>query len=174
MNIVVASQNPVKLDAVQEGVEELWPNIDPDIIGLSVPSGVGAQPMTEMETLEGARNRVRRAIEHSPSANYWAGIEGGVQDIGKKMAAFAWVVVSDGEKWGEARSATFFLPDEVAKLVRSGIELGEADDKVFGATNSKQKNGAIGLLTHNTITRTSLYVPAVIMAFIPFIRPEFY
>ena len=174
MKLIVASQNPVKLDAVQQGVEELWPNITPNILGVHVPSGVRAQPMDEKETLQGARNRVTRAIEQVTSADYWIGIEGGVQDIEGKMAAFAWIVASNGEKYGEARTASLFLPLLVAELVRSGIELGVADDQVFGSINSKQKNGAIGLLTHNAITRKSLYVPAVIMAMIPFIRPEFY
>lgn len=174
MKLVIASQNPVKMDAVEEGVEELWPNIEPNILGIKVPSGVGDQPMSEAETLLGAQNRVKAAIKQLPNADYWVGIEGGIADMDGKMAAFAWVVVSDKEKIGQARSATFFLPDKVAELVRQGIELGEADDMVFGATNSKEKNGAIGLLTHNTITRKALYIPAVVMAFIPFIRPEFY
>lgn len=174
MKLVIASQNPVKMDAVQDGVEELWPNIDPHLIGIKVPSGVSSQPMSEAETLLGAKNRVNEAMKSLPVADYWVGIEGGVDEIDGKMAAFAWVVVANKEKVGEARSATFFLPDSVAQLVRQGFELGEADDKVFGATNSKQKNGAIGLLTHNTITRKTLYIPPVIMAFIPFIRPEFY
>lgn len=174
MKLVVASQNPVKLDAVQEGFEELWPNIDPDIIGVKVPSGVSPQPLSEAETLKGAHNRVKEAMDNRPGANYWIGIEGGVEDKEGKMAAFAWVVAANHYKIGQARSASFFLPDKVAELIRQGYELGEADDMVFGSVNSKEKNGAIGLLTHNTITRKSLYIPAVIMAFIPFIRPEFY
>jgi hypothetical protein len=38
--------------------------------------------------------------------------------------------------------------DEVRRLVRDeGLELGHADDLVFGRTNSKTTNGACGLLT---------------------------
>jgi non-canonical (house-cleaning) NTP pyrophosphatase len=53
------------------------------------------------------------------------------------------------------------------------MELGEADDVVFGRANSKQANGSIGLLTDDTITRTSYYVDAVVMALIPFKKPHF-
>jgi non-canonical (house-cleaning) NTP pyrophosphatase len=41
-------------------------------------------------------------------------------------------------------------------LVESGKELGDADDIVFGKSNSKQQNGAVGILTHDIITRTAL------------------
>jgi len=54
------------------------------------------------------------------------------------------------------------------------MELGEADDRVFERSNSKQTNGAIGLLTGNVIDRTTLYAPAVVFALIPFKNPELY
>jgi non-canonical (house-cleaning) NTP pyrophosphatase len=46
--------------------------------------------------------------------------------------------------------------------------LGEADDIVFGRSNSKQDNGAVGLLTDNVIDRAQLYEHAMILALIPF------
>jgi non-canonical (house-cleaning) NTP pyrophosphatase len=69
---------------------------------------------------------------------------------------------------GKARSGTFFLPTKIAALVREGKELGEADDIVFLQRDSKQNNGAIGLLTDNVIDRTLLYEHAVILALLPF------
>ena len=84
------------------------------------------------------------------------------------------MVISNGERIGKARTASFFLPPKVAELVHSGMELGDADDVVFAKTNSKQQNGAVGLLTNDAITRKSLYLPAVQMAFIPFLNPELY
>ena len=62
----------------------------------------------------------------------------------------------------------------MADLVRGGLELGEADDLVFRTSNSKRRNGAVGLLTGDVITRAGLYTPAVQLALIPFIRPELY
>jgi non-canonical (house-cleaning) NTP pyrophosphatase len=59
-------------------------------------------------------------------------------------------------------------------LIDTGKELGEADDIVFGHTNSKQKNGAVGILTGNVIVRTSYYTEAVILASIPFKNAEIY
>ena len=53
----------------------------------------------------------------------------------------------------KAKSACCQLPPKVIELVQTGMELGDADDQVFGQTNSKQQMGAIGLLTHGVIDR---------------------
>ena len=55
--------------------------------------------------------------------------------------------------------------------MRQGIELGHADDQVFGRSNSKQQNGSVGLLTGDVVDRTAYYVQAVILALIPFKNP---
>jgi non-canonical (house-cleaning) NTP pyrophosphatase len=60
------------------------------------------------------------------------------------------------------------LPPGVGALLEQGMELGDADDIIFGTSNSKQENGAVGLLTGNALTRTSLYAEGVILALIPF------
>ncbi len=52
-----------------------------------------------------------------------------------------------------------------------GLNLGDADDQVFRRTNSKQGSGAVGLLTDDVVTRTTLYEQAVILALIPFKNP---
>jgi len=173
IKIAVASKNPVKLDAVREGLS-VFLNEEFQVVGLSVESNVSDQPMSDGETLLGALNRIKNAQQKFPGYNFYIGIEGGVEDSPSGLMAFAWIVISNGEKTGKARTASFFLPPRVAELVHQGMELGDADDVVFRKNNSKQQNGAIGLLTNDAITRKSLYVPAVQMAFIPFLHPEMY
>lgn len=90
------------------------------------------------------------------------------------MNAFAWIVVLSNQKMGKSRTGTFSLPRRVAELVRQGKELGEADDIIFGLTNTKQESGAVGLLTENVVDRTALYEQAVVLALIPFKNPELY
>jgi len=173
IHIIVASKNPVKLDAVREGLSALI--TEPlKVTGVSVESNVSDQPMSDAETLSGALNRVNAALKQFPSGDYYVGLEGGVEETASGLMAFAWMVISDRQKTGKARTASFFLPPRVAELVHGGMELGHADDVVFAKTNSKQQNGAVGLLTNDAITRKSLYLPAVQMAFIPFLNPELY
>ena len=61
---------------------------------VAVPSGVRPQPLSDAETLQGALNRVQHAAHLVPQADYWVGIEGGVEERQGSMEAFAWIVVS--------------------------------------------------------------------------------
>lgn len=82
------------------------------------------------------------------------------------------MVVADGERWGRSRTASFLLPPAVADLVRRGVELGEANDRVFGTSDSKSGSGAVGLLTGGVIDRAALYEPAVVLALVRWRKPE--
>lgn len=172
--IIVASSNPVKIAAVRRGFAAVFPDLAFEISGQSVPSGVSVQPMTDRETLAGARNRAENARSAVPEAEFWAGVEGGVEDGPDGMQAFAWIVVLGRDRIGEARTGAFLLPPKIAELVRQGVELGEADDIVFGRSNSKQKDGAVGILTGGLIDRTGYYEHAVILALIPFLKPDLF
>jgi inosine/xanthosine triphosphatase len=176
LRVVVGSTNPVKQQAAREGFAAMFSDAALDILGMDAPSGVSDQPFGDVETLQGALNRARYALQAAEGADYAVGIEGGVGvldgDSGSLMA-FAWVMVIDRSgKIGKARSGAFQLPDEIAALIRQGMELGHADDQVFGQQNSKQRNGSVGLLTGDALTRTGFYAPAVVMALIPFKNPH--
>jgi non-canonical (house-cleaning) NTP pyrophosphatase len=64
------------------------------------------------------------------------------------------------------------LPPAVLEKLEHANELGDVMDEVFGTDNIKQKGGAIGLLTHNQLSRSSVYHQALILALIPFVNPE--
>jgi len=174
MKIIVASRNPVKLNATERGFAAMFPNQPVFVQGVRVPSGVADQPMTDAETRLGAQNRVHNAKNAQPHADLWVGIEGGVETLNDNLHAFAWVVVMGTHLTGEARTATFQLPPKIARLVHSGVELGHADDMVFQRENSKHKDGAIGILTQGLIDRTAYYEHAVMLALIPFKKSGLY
>ena len=172
--IVVASANPVKIQAVLAGFQRVIPDQAYRVRGAPAESGVSRQPMTDAETRQGALNRARAAQAANPGADFWAGVEGGCEELHGRLACFAWVVILGPTQAGEARTGLFFLPERVADLVRQGVELGEADDQVFGRVNSKQGNGAVGLLTGDVIDRLAYYEHAVVLALVPFRNPALY
>ena len=90
------------------------------------------------------------------------------------MEVFAWIVIKSNKCYGKSRTGTFFLPKQIVDLIDEGKELGEADDIVFQQSNSKQKSGAVGILTNNVIDRTKYYTEAVIFALIPFKNTDLY
>lgn len=172
--IVVASRNPVKADATRNGFARMFPRRAFDLEPIDVASGVSDQPMTDAETLRGAMVRAANAREAHSEGDFWVGIEGGIEDSRFGMMAFAWVVVLGKGHSGRGRTGGFFLPDRVAQLVRQGKELGEADDIVFGRQNSKQKEGAIGLLTAGAMDRRELYEHGVVLALVSLRHPQLY
>jgi inosine/xanthosine triphosphatase len=171
MKIVVASRNPVKIGAAKQAFETLYPDATLEMIAVDVDSGAGDQPDSDEATRNGARTRGANARQAQPDADFWVGMEGGVEIIDQQLMAFAWMsVLSRAGDISEARSATLPLPPAVKKLLTAGMELGEANDRVFSTVNSKQGGGAFGLLTEGLYTRESIYALSLIIALVPFVN----
>jgi inosine/xanthosine triphosphatase len=172
--VIVASQNPTKIHAVEIAWVQMFMDENFILSGATVDSGVSIQPLTDEETYQGALNRAQNARQIQPEADFWIGIEGGVAIFGGEMLAFAWVVILSQDRTASARTATFALPPKIAQLIGEGYELGVADDILFERSNSKQKNGAVGILTDDVIDRANYYAHAVVLALIPFKNLDLY
>ena len=173
--IIIASKNPVKINATLNGFQKMFPSEQFEIESISVLSGVSDQPKNDLEAFQGAWNRANNAYKNNLNVDFFVGIEGGIEEKNSEMEAFAWVVVKTKEnRFGKGRTGTFFLPPRVAELIKQGKELGDADDIVFGRTNSKQENGAVGILTDNVVDRAKYYTEAVVLALIPFKNKQLY
>lgn len=172
--VIIASKNPVKIEATRMAFKRTFPQEKFEFRGVSVASGVSDQPLSDEESIEGATNRANNAKESFGSADYWVGIEAGVEKTKKGMGSFSWVVIKSKDQEGKAKGNIFFLPKKVAELVEEGKELGEADDILFDDENSKQKNGSVGILTKDLIDRTDYYYVALVLALIPFNNQTLY
>jgi inosine/xanthosine triphosphatase len=166
--LVVASHNPVKIEATRRGFASMFPGRAFHLHPVAVPSGVRAQSLSDAETLQGTLNRVEQAANLVPQANYWVGIEGGVEERQGSMDAFAWIVVFAPPLLGKSRTGTFSVPEEVAALVRQGHELAAAVEEVYQHTQVKSTTGAVGVLTEGVIDRVQLYEHALVLALVPF------
>ena len=171
MKVIVTSHNPVKIAAVRKAFLTQFPKQEIQLIPLAVESGVPDQPMSDAETRQGARNRVANARLENPDADFWVGLEGGLDFFDDRLMAFAWMVIATGnDQISETRSVTLPLPPEIQALVSEGLELGEANDRVFSTLNSKQGGGAFGLLTDGLMTREGIYTQTLILTLIPFVH----
>ncbi|MDD1784096.1 inosine/xanthosine triphosphatase [Enterovibrio sp. ZSDZ35] len=167
--VIVTSLNPAKISAVEAAFHEVFPDNDMTFEGISVSSDVADQPMTNEETLAGARNRIRNA-KKVVDGNFYVGVEAGIDGC----YTFAWMVVESAERVGESRSASVPLPPQALDALKTGKELGDVMDDMFNEQNVKQKGGAIGMLTGHLLTRSSVYHQALILALIPFINPTLF
>ena len=183
LHVAVGSKNPVKINSAVVGISKALLNeVQVEPVGYDVPSNVPDQPWGDEETKTGAINRAKAAYEAAKEdqkvVKYSLGLEGGIAKINEDgvdaLECFAWIAIFDGEKLGLARTASFSLPPAICRLVEQGMELGHADDAVFGSVNSKQAGGAVGHLTRGAIDRQAYYEQAVVMAMIPFLWPDLY
>jgi inosine/xanthosine triphosphatase len=171
LKIVVASRNPVKVAAVEEAFKSQYTGMEIELLALGVESGVSDQPMTDGETRQGAMNRAENARKAAPDADFWVGLEGGLEQFDNGLLAFAWMAIMDSNRViSTSRSATLPLPPGVQELIANGLELGEANDRIFSTVNSKQAGGAYGLLTEGRFTRESIYTQTLILALVPFVN----
>jgi len=173
--IFVASANPVKINTCREAFKLVFPKGEFIIESGSVESEVPDQPIGVSETLAGAMNRVKNLRKLDTGYDFYVGIEGGIVEFDDDCYAFAWMYISSKSgKIGKGMTGFFELPPEIVTHLDKGYELGHAMDNVFSRENSKQKGGAVGLLTDGIIDRTNYYVHAMVLALIPFIKPSYF
>ncbi|MCZ2723166.1 inosine/xanthosine triphosphatase [Marinomonas sp. 15G1-11] len=177
LNVVVGSMNPVKVNAVQKAMSQLYPEHKMHCRGIKAPSGVADQPMTSKSTREGALNRAlfcKQQSKPEDRMDYFIAFEGGVDLFEDGPATFAYVAILHHEKQSVGCSARLPLPRSIYNDLADGKELGHVMDQRFHTHNIKQQGGAIGLLTNNNATRTSTYTEALILAMAPFLHPDQY
>jgi len=172
MKVIVGTRNPIKINSVVQAFTKVWPNEVWDVMGSDVKSGVSSQPLSDEETIKGAINRARAALNSIADGEYGVGIEGGLNQINDTWFDCGWVVVVNRDNLeGYGSSARVVTPPKMMSFINQGMELGEVVDQVFGTHNAKQKEGHFGLMTNNIITRESGYVDGVVMALVRFIHP---
>ncbi len=138
--------------------------------GVSVSSGVSEQPF-DMETYEGAKNRAEALFNLSENADFYVGIEGGIQRIGDVLFGFGAVaILNNQKKIAYGTSPQYEIPKKIFNMLQSGKELGEVIDILSGEEDSKHKGGAVGFFTKGIFNRKDLYVTGVLVALIPFLN----
>lgn len=179
IRVALGSQNPVKLEAVRQEMERIFPGVACNIVGHHVKSGVPEQPEGR-QTMEGAKNRAAASAKAAMGAggfDYAIGIEAGLVRLpgeeGHHEVQACVVIdrltgVTTG--WGPA----FQYPEWVAKRALKGEMVSTilgpiANDKAIGSTT-----GAIGYLTDGRMDRIALTRQAVLMGFVPRIRRDLY
>jgi inosine/xanthosine triphosphatase len=170
--VAVGSTNPVKVGAVRAVIARVAPTAR--VESVEVSSSVRDQPWGDEETIRGARSRARAARD-ALAADLGIGIEGGVVESEQGLRTCAWAaVVGRSDREGAGGSLAMPLPPVVAELVRDGLELGDAMDRVAGTHGVKRREGAVGLLTAGLIDRQQAYETLITYALAPFLTPAFW
>jgi inosine/xanthosine triphosphatase len=171
-SIAVGSTNPVKIAAVRAVVARAFPKAK--VVGLNVDSGVPEQPWGDAETRRGALNRARATLA-ATGAQLGVGLEGGMLETEMGLMTCAWCVIVDPHgQVGVGGGVHMLVPPSVTQALRAGGELGPAMDQLTGQHNTKQAQGAVGILTGGLSNRQSAYQQLVAMALAPFVQVKYY
>jgi len=174
MKVAVGSTNPVKIEAVKLAFETVFSETQWEVEGIEVTSGVSAQPMTDDESIKGARSRAQKAMQKL-SADFGIGLESGLQEIDTRWFNCGWIVIIT-QNGQESIGATIKMPtpEKLMQLIRQGKELGEVIDLLSHTKNSKHQGGHFGFMTNNVVTRTIGYRDGIIAALSRFLHPELF
>jgi len=157
MKIIVGSTNPVKINAVVQAASETWPDVV--VTGIDVDSEVNDQPRSDHETMTGAINRAKKALNSNKENDLGVGLEGGVftNDEGELWST-VWVAVIDLQgNLFTANGARCKVPEPIASLIKNGQEMGPAVDSIIKGESVRQKEGMIGVITQGFVDRTEEY-----------------
>ncbi len=157
LKIAIGTKNPAKVDAIINGFDGVEANFLPS----SVSSGVSAQPFSDEETIRGAINRAKAALEHV-GADLGIGLEGGVVETEFGMFLCNWgAIVDKNNEPIIAGGARILLPDEIAGELRKGIELGDVMEQFTKQKDIRSNEGAIGIFTNHYVNRKDMFTHVV-------------
>ncbi len=157
MKITVGSQNPAKVEAVREILQD-YPHLkDAEVLGVETDSGVGDQPTTLADVITGAMNRAKAAYGDS---DYSIGLESGLMEVPFTKSGHMDVcacAIYDGTEQHLGLSSGWEFPDkEITRLIlEEGLDMSQAINKV-GLTSDPAigaGQGAIGILTKGRLDR---------------------
>jgi inosine/xanthosine triphosphatase len=172
LSAAVGSTNPVKIAATQAVLRRIYGILE--VQAIAVESGVSHQPWGNEEAARGALNRARAARERMGAA-LGVGFEGSLLEVQGQVFTCAWCAVAgDDGAVGIAGGESVLLPPSVAAAVRAGMELGPAMDQLTGRHDTKQADGAIGILTGGWLDRQGAYEHLLTMALARLLTPAYY
>ncbi|WP_028399772.1 DUF84 family protein [Ectobacillus panaciterrae] len=151
MKVAIGSLNKTKIGAVRNVLT------DEELLPVAVPSGVAAQPFSDEETMNGAVNRARKALEET-EADIAIGLEGGVVETAHGLFLCNWgALAARSGVTLLAGGARIKLPDEFLESLKQGQELSEVMDAYTKRKDIRSNEGAIGIFTSGYVNREEMF-----------------
>jgi inosine/xanthosine triphosphatase len=179
MKIHVGSKNKTKIQAVQDALE-LYPKLFPKpvIVSIDVDVPEFGHPKNIKETVEGARERAKKAFT---DCDYSFGLEGGLMEVPFTDSGFMETgacVIFDGKRFHLGLAPSFEWPKKVTDLILRGKADASQAFKQLGLTHYEKlgvvSGGVIGVLTEGKITRENFIKYSIIMALTRLNKPEYF
>lgn len=153
--VAVGSTNRTKIKAVQT----VFPT--EDVISIDAASNVRAQPVGDIETKAGARNRAIAARDEA-GATIGIGLEGGIDVIDNLLFLCNWgALVSEGGEIVYASGARIQLPQSFQQSLLARTELSSLMNAYQNRTDIRSQEGAVGIFSNGEVDRSQLFIHVV-------------
>ena len=174
--IHIGSKNQTKIQAAENifTASELFEEVI--VTGIDVEVEEFGHPKTLTETIRGAKERAKLALEGSDLA---VGLESGLLEAPGTETGYLETTACalyDGRRYSIGMAPSFEWPKEVLRLILDGRDGSQAFKEV-GLTDHVKlgtAEGAIHTLTHGAINRTKLNELAILMALAQLQNPKHY
>ena len=175
MRVAVGSTNPTKINAARIAFEKVFPHEIIEVVSVKVASGIPDQPKGDSQTILGATNRAKRALQQTKDTDFGVGQEGGMSEINGQWVETGWCAVVDNKGViGIGSSIRMVVPSKLLHHIKKGKELGKATDIEFKTIESGKNAGFFGLMTNGSIDRMSAYADGIISALTRFLHPDLF
>ena len=176
MKVLVGSENPVKIQSVQDGFLTFFDQVE--VEGIHVDTGVAEQPVNDA-VFEGAKHRAenikRINDQQNLGATFFVGIEGGVFQLQERWFCLNVVYILDHHNRDSfATTGLYELPSAISEdlLIEKG--LGRAMGELANDTYAAREHGTVGFLTNGKMDRFQNQVQGITLALIPFVNDTLY
>lgn len=175
-HLVSGSKNLTKVKAIEYAASRYWE--DYTIYEYDAPSRVQVMPMNKDDTRIGAKNRAKAALQWIYEQKEFVegdvvigiGNEGGVAEMEGVWYLFSSTFATDGILCSRGGETLVRMPEIMIDQLEGGrVELADIIDKMTGENDTRQKGGAIALLTRNKIKRQDLFNSPVMQALSPWV-----
>ncbi|MFP4515025.1 MAG: DUF84 family protein [Parcubacteria group bacterium] len=169
MNIKIATQNLVKVEALKEIILDYNQLKNTTVESLEASSDVSEQPKSLEETIIGAKNRARKVYSN---CDYSFGIESGLMAVPYTKSGYMDVSVCaifDGKDYHLGLSSAWEAPEKVSKLMlEDNLDMNEAAHEAGYTANKKigSAQGLVGIMTKGRLTRKEYTKQAIRTALI--------
>ena len=166
MKIHVGTRNTLKVRAVHAAFALAFGDEALDAVAVEIGGGVPPQPF-DVEVVQGAICRARNALAE---ADYGVGIEAGLvrfPGYDCYLSVQFCAVLDHTGRLTVGHGPGYTLPQEVLDRLMNGSTLNREMSRLSGIPETKDKEGAIGILSGRRIDRFSITREAVLMALIP-------
>ncbi|MCO5215296.1 MAG: inosine/xanthosine triphosphatase [Thermomicrobiales bacterium] len=174
IRVAIGSCSQYKIDATRDAMRLVLPDEPLDVVSVDAASGVSAQPMSNEESIQGARNRARVALQ-ATGADIAIGIENGLSEVDDVWFANTWIAAIDAHG-GEGLASTIHrpVPPRLMTRIHSGWELSDAVREEIPAEVRERYVGLIGIITNGVLNRHDVLRDGIVVAMSSLLQSDLY